>query len=143
MIEGDTSPTRGWSFTPAIRPDRLKKAAGQSADVVMIEIEDAVASSEEDINGSIMAGTLGHSGTVVAGTRDAAPVKQMPVRGRGQENPGRVHHDSPGHLVRQSLRSAAEIDSPTSENKSHRALRPAWFRVLQARPGTDPNTVAS
>jgi hypothetical protein len=135
MTESGASPTRSWLFTLATRPDRFEKAAavGAAADVVMIDLDDAVAPSEMDTNGSIMTGTPGHSGTVVAGVREAAPGTPAPVRARGRENPGRVHHDSPGHLVQQSLCTAAEIESPTPKNKS--------FRALQAGARADPDAV--
>lgn len=36
-------------FTPALRPDRVLKAAGSGADVVIVDLEDAVAASDKDV----------------------------------------------------------------------------------------------
>ena len=36
-------PTISWLFTPATCPDRFAKAAGSGVDVIMIDLEDAVA----------------------------------------------------------------------------------------------------
>ncbi len=48
MTESNSSPTRSWLFTPATRPDRFGKAAAAGADLIMIDLEDAVAPSEKD-----------------------------------------------------------------------------------------------
>jgi (S)-citramalyl-CoA lyase len=43
-----TNPTRSWLFTPATRPDRFAKAKEAGADVVIIDLEDAVAPDQKD-----------------------------------------------------------------------------------------------
>src|SRR4051794_26115690 len=52
MQEGTAAPTpapvRSWLFTPATRPDRIAKAAVSGADVVIIDLEDAVAPADKD-----------------------------------------------------------------------------------------------
>jgi (S)-citramalyl-CoA lyase len=40
--------TRGWLFTPATRPERFAKALAVSADVLIIDLEDAVAPADKD-----------------------------------------------------------------------------------------------
>ena len=40
-------PTRSWLFTPGSRPDRFSRAAEAGADVVIIDLEDAVAADEK------------------------------------------------------------------------------------------------
>lgn len=42
------SPTRSWLFTPATRPDRFAKAAKSGADVVILDLEDAVARIDKE-----------------------------------------------------------------------------------------------
>jgi len=43
-----TKPTRSWLFTPATRPDRFAKAEEAGADVIIIDLEDAVAPNQKD-----------------------------------------------------------------------------------------------
>ena len=44
-----TSPTpRSWLFTPATRPERFAKAAASGADVLILDLEDAVAPADKD-----------------------------------------------------------------------------------------------
>ena len=45
MLDAVLKPTRSWLFTPATRPDRFAKAAAAGADVAILDLEDAVASS--------------------------------------------------------------------------------------------------
>jgi (S)-citramalyl-CoA lyase len=40
--------TRGWLFTPATRPERFAKALAVSADVLIVDLEDAVAPADKD-----------------------------------------------------------------------------------------------
>ncbi len=40
-------PTRSWLFTPGTRPDRFEKAAESGADVLIVDLEDAVAPDEK------------------------------------------------------------------------------------------------
>jgi (S)-citramalyl-CoA lyase len=40
-------PTRSWLFTPATRPERFVKAAPAGADVLIVDLEDSVASSDK------------------------------------------------------------------------------------------------
>lgn len=48
MTDDRTYPARSWLFTPATRPDRFPKAASTGADVVIIDLEDAVAPADKD-----------------------------------------------------------------------------------------------
>lgn len=48
MTDSQTRLVRSWLFTPATRPDRFPKAAAAGADVVIIDLEDAVAPTEKD-----------------------------------------------------------------------------------------------
>jgi (S)-citramalyl-CoA lyase len=48
MTDPKTHPTRSWLFTPATRPDRFAKAADVGADVLIIDLEDAVAPADKD-----------------------------------------------------------------------------------------------
>ena len=43
MINRAPVRTRSWLFTPATRPERFAKAAAASADVAILDLEDAVA----------------------------------------------------------------------------------------------------
>jgi citrate lyase beta subunit len=38
---------RSWLFTPATRPDRFANAAAEGADVVILDLEDAVAPKDK------------------------------------------------------------------------------------------------
>jgi (S)-citramalyl-CoA lyase len=42
------SHTRGWLFTPGTRPERFAKALDAGADVLIIDLEDAVAPADKD-----------------------------------------------------------------------------------------------
>lgn len=42
-----TKPTRSWLFTPGTRPDRFAKAAEIGADVLIIDLEDAVSPGDK------------------------------------------------------------------------------------------------
>jgi (S)-citramalyl-CoA lyase len=42
-----TRPTRSWLFTPGTRPDRFAKAAETGADVLIIDLEDAVSPGDK------------------------------------------------------------------------------------------------
>jgi (S)-citramalyl-CoA lyase len=42
------TPTRSWLFTPATRPDRFAKASAVGADVIILDLEDAVAPNDKD-----------------------------------------------------------------------------------------------
>ena len=46
-MPGATRPTRSWLFTPGTRPDRFAKAAEIGADVLIIDLEDAVAPDDK------------------------------------------------------------------------------------------------
>ncbi len=46
-MAGTTKPTRSWLFTPGNRPDRFAKAAEIGADVLIIDLEDAVAPEDK------------------------------------------------------------------------------------------------
>jgi hypothetical protein len=103
----------------------------------------SVGSSEKDINGSIMAGTLGRFGTLVAGVCEAGPVTSAAVRGEGRQTPGRADHDSLGHIIQQSLRTAAESESPTSEPNLIGSCGRRSFVCSKPAPRADPDTVGS
>ncbi len=47
MTPSATKPTRSWLFTPGTRPDRFAKAADAGADVLIIDLEDAVAPDDK------------------------------------------------------------------------------------------------
>jgi (S)-citramalyl-CoA lyase len=47
MTDSLTRPTRSWLFTPATRPDRFDKAAIVGADVLIMDLEDAVAPADK------------------------------------------------------------------------------------------------
>jgi (S)-citramalyl-CoA lyase len=57
--------TRSWLFTPATRPDRFAKAADAGADVLIIDLEDAVAPGDKD---RARAGALDYLAGVDRGT---------------------------------------------------------------------------
>ncbi len=46
-MHSDTKPTRSWLFTPGTRPDRFAKAAEIGADVLIIDLEDAVSTDDK------------------------------------------------------------------------------------------------
>jgi (S)-citramalyl-CoA lyase len=48
MADSTSRPLRSWQFTPATRPDRFDKATSVGADVLIIDLEDAVAPSDKD-----------------------------------------------------------------------------------------------
>ena len=48
MTDRKAQPLRSWLFTPATRPDRFEKAVTVGADVLIIDLEDAVAPAEKD-----------------------------------------------------------------------------------------------
>ncbi len=48
MDESSPAPTRCWLFTPATRPERFAKAAAVGADVLIVDLEDAVAPLDKD-----------------------------------------------------------------------------------------------
>ena len=48
MTQHTLTRTRGWLFTPGTRPERFAKAADVSADVLIIDLEDAVAPADKD-----------------------------------------------------------------------------------------------
>lgn len=48
MTDGEVQPLRSWLFTPATRADRFAKAAEVGADVLLIDLEDAVAPTDKD-----------------------------------------------------------------------------------------------
>src|SRR3984957_604219 len=48
MADNTFTPTRSWLFTPATRPDRFAKASAVSADVIILDLEDAVAPNDKD-----------------------------------------------------------------------------------------------
>jgi (S)-citramalyl-CoA lyase len=48
MTDNTFTPTRSWLFTPATRPDRFAKASAVSADVIILDLEDAVAPNDKD-----------------------------------------------------------------------------------------------
>ncbi|WP_010188553.1 itaconate degradation C-C-lyase RipC [Sphingomonas sp. PAMC 26605] len=48
MPHMSSEPTRSWLFTPGTRPERFAKAAEISADVLIIDLEDAVAPADKD-----------------------------------------------------------------------------------------------
>ncbi|HJY50684.1 MAG TPA: aldolase/citrate lyase family protein [Stellaceae bacterium] len=47
MINQAAIRARSWLFTPATRPDRFAKAAAAGADVVILDLEDAVAPKDK------------------------------------------------------------------------------------------------
>ncbi len=47
MTPSATKPTRSWLFTPGTRPDRFARAADAGADVLIIDLEDAVAPDDK------------------------------------------------------------------------------------------------
>jgi (S)-citramalyl-CoA lyase len=47
MIDQAPIRTRSWLFTPATRPDRFAKASQAGADVLLIDLEDAVAPDDK------------------------------------------------------------------------------------------------
>lgn len=48
-----SKPTRSWLFTPATRPDRFAKANEAGADVIILDLEDAVAPDQKDAARSV------------------------------------------------------------------------------------------
>ena len=46
-MSSKTKPTRSWLFTPATRPDRFAKATESGADVLIIDLEDAVSPDDK------------------------------------------------------------------------------------------------
>src|ERR1700752_3255213 len=66
MNEQVTTRTRSWLFTPATRPERFAKGAETGADVLLIDLEDAVAPRDKaaarttalDYLAGLRAGTL-------------------------------------------------------------------------------------
>ncbi len=48
MTDVKTHPTRSWLFTPATRPERFAKAAAVGADVLIMDLEDAVAPADKE-----------------------------------------------------------------------------------------------
>ena len=46
-IDPTQLPTRSWLFTPATRPERFPNAAANNADVIIIDLEDAVAPADK------------------------------------------------------------------------------------------------
>ncbi len=46
-MAGTVRPTRSWLFTPGSRPERFAKAAEIGADVLIIDLEDAVAPQDK------------------------------------------------------------------------------------------------
>jgi (S)-citramalyl-CoA lyase len=48
MVEHASVRSRSWLFTPATRPDRFVKAATSGADVMILDLEDAVAPADKD-----------------------------------------------------------------------------------------------
>ena len=47
-VDGIGRPLRSWLFTPASRPDRFGKAAEVGADVLVLDLEDAVAPADKE-----------------------------------------------------------------------------------------------
>jgi (S)-citramalyl-CoA lyase len=55
-----TRPTRSWLFTPGTRSERFAKAASIGADVLIIDLEDAVAPADKDAARSAVSEYLGN-----------------------------------------------------------------------------------
>ena len=49
MSDQEPIRTRSWLFTPAMRPERFAKAAEIGADVLLIDLEDAVAPRDKSV----------------------------------------------------------------------------------------------
>src|SRR6202050_441160 len=58
-VDGIGRPLRSWLFTPASRPDRFGKAAEVGADVLVLDLEDAVAPADKDQARATAIGYLG------------------------------------------------------------------------------------
>ena len=66
-VDGIGWPLRSWLFTPASRPDRFGKAAEVGADVLVLDLEDAVAPADKEQARATAIGYLGRpsSGAVL------------------------------------------------------------------------------
>ncbi|MGO4123840.1 itaconate degradation C-C-lyase RipC [Inquilinus sp. YAF38] len=74
MAQDRSRPMRSWLFTPATRPDRFAKAAEAGADVLIIDLEDAVAPADKP---RARAAALGH----LAAPAEAGPLRALRVNG--------------------------------------------------------------
>lgn len=74
MAEDRSRPMRSWLFTPATRPDRFAKAAEAGADVLIIDLEDAVAPADKP---RARAAALEH----LAAPAEAGPLRALRVNG--------------------------------------------------------------
>jgi (S)-citramalyl-CoA lyase len=70
-VDGIGRPLRSWLFTPASRPDRFGKAAEVGADVLVLDLEDAVAPADKEQARATAIGYLGRpsSGPVLRALR--------------------------------------------------------------------------
>jgi len=70
-VDGIGRPLRSWLFTPASRPDRFGKAAEVGADVLVLDLEDAVAPADKEQARATAIGYLGRpsSGAVLRALR--------------------------------------------------------------------------
>ena len=74
MAQDRSRPMRSWLFTPATRPDRFAKAAEAGADVLIIDLEDAVAPADKP---RARAAALEHLATPA----EAGPLRALRVNG--------------------------------------------------------------
>jgi (S)-citramalyl-CoA lyase len=48
LLQNETAKTRSWLFTPATRPERFSKAREVGSDVLIVDLEDAVALDQKN-----------------------------------------------------------------------------------------------
>jgi (S)-citramalyl-CoA lyase len=70
-------PTRSWLFTPATRPDRFPRAAILGADVLIIDLEDAVAPADKP---AARANALAYCRSAPMGIRHALRINALDTR---------------------------------------------------------------
>ena len=76
-MSDDTKPVRSWLFTPGTRPERFAKAGEVGADVLIIDLEDAVAPADKPRARQI---ALDYLSTTAEGPRRALRVNGLDTR---------------------------------------------------------------
>jgi (S)-citramalyl-CoA lyase len=109
LTNDETRPLRSWLFTPATRPERFEKAAGVGADVMIIDLEDAVAPADKDQARSTAIDYLWKSRTApIAAT--ALRMNSLNTRAGLADIAGLVHSKAaPDFLVLPKTESSAHL----------------------------------
>jgi (S)-citramalyl-CoA lyase len=67
--------TNSWLFTPATRPDRFQKALDAGSDVLIVDLEDAVAPADKDEAREIVATVLSNTSSIASSRSDALAIR--------------------------------------------------------------------